>query len=179
MTRLRFMAVSAVIITTAIALLFIDDLQSQIIELNATYAAAEEYYQAQATTLQQELAGAREQVEFLSREGRYEQMDVAIFEIACHTAGEPGQTTYPEHWFTVAADPRVIKPGSMVWVEYFGWGVAEAGGDLFGYQVSVCVADPLLVEAWGELTEWGIVLWETKRDIFKPKGANLIANYRD
>jgi len=173
------MAISAVLVTAAIVFIFVADLQEQIATLSDDLAAAEEFYQAGIDALQQELTDSRAQVDLLSRQGRYEQMDVAIFEIACHVSVDQEQTPYPAQWFTVCADPRVIPPGSMCWVEYFGWGVATAG-DQFGYQVSVCVEDTLLAEAWYEFTEWGLVLWEVgQEDIFKPKGATYIANYSD
>ena len=178
MTRFKFMATAAVIMVTAMALLYLASLQTEIITLNMAQAKVEQLCDARVEELTRELADAQAQVEFLSREGRYDELEVAICEITCYspfdcpeecgfchdgnreyTATGARPNPYPENWFTVAVDPAVIPLGSMVWVENFGWGVAEdTGGGVVGYHVDVCVGSHEFAEEWG-LT-WGIVLWE-------------------
>lgn len=66
-----------------------------------------------------------------------------------HTGHKTFTETWP-HRGTVAVDPKVIPLGSRIWVEGYGWGLAEDTGGLIKGRII-----DLFMETKGEAVKWG------------------------
>lgn len=66
-----------------------------------------------------------------------------------HTGHKTFTETWP-HRGTIAVDPKVIPLGSRIWVEGYGWGLAEDTGGLIKGQII-----DLFMETKREALNWG------------------------
>lgn len=67
----------------------------------------------------------------------------------CHTGNRTYTGTWPKRG-TIAVDPKVISLGTRLWVEGYGYGVAEDTGGLIKGQVI-----DVFMESESEAIQWG------------------------
>lgn len=96
----------------------------------------------------EQLPSRGEELKQRDKEPEYRELEMEATAY-CHTGNRTYTGTWPKRG-TIAVDPKVIPLGSRLWVEGYGFGVAEdTGGAIKGHIVDVFLENEEACREWG------------------------------
>lgn len=96
----------------------------------------------------EQLPSQGEELKQRDKEPEYRELEMEATAY-CHTGNRTYTGTWPKRG-TIAVDPKVISLGTRLWVEGYGYGVAEDTGGLIKGQVI-----DVFMESESEAIQWG------------------------